>query len=280
MDRKFEFRDQPIEEVQQDFFLDVLPNRNDHGKRGIYSFKEKGMNAEHGCIVLFQYDNHIIASAKLTDSEKFDEPRYGDFSKDPYYDDVKYLGAFYFEPSSITVFDPVTADELRSIWPKFTRFSHVKHDLDAEKYPQFLQLISKRHPKSITNKNEVYVRKYGGTGEGENHKELKTWIAKDPSIIGLENVKSREIEHTFLSGDSVDILFKLFDGSDAVVEIETDNPLPGCHQAIKYRALRCAQRQIDINSKSVRAILVAWKIPEDVKIFCKRYNIEYFEKKI
>ena len=150
MDRKIEFRDQPIEEVQQDFFLKSLPYREGNGKSGKYLFKEKGMNADQGCIVLFQYDNQIIASAKLTDSEKFTEPQYGDdFSKDPYYSNFKYSGAFYFEPSSISVFDPVTADEIKSIWPEFNGFSHVKYVLDAEKYYQFLQLINKKHPKDI-----------------------------------------------------------------------------------------------------------------------------------
>ena len=134
MNRKIEFRDWPIEKVQQDFFLDDLPYREDNGKRGKYLCKEKGMKADSGCIVLFQYDNRVIASAKLTDSEKFTEPQYGDdFSKDPYYSNFKYLGAFYFEPSSIFVFDPVTADEIKSIWSDFKRFSHVKHVLDVEK---------------------------------------------------------------------------------------------------------------------------------------------------
>lgn len=272
MDRKGEFGDLPIDKVQQDFFLKDLPYRKNNGKHGKYLFKEKGIDANPGCIVLFQYDNRIIASAKLTYAERFLEPEYRN--------NEKYSGAFYFEPSSITIFDPVTNNEMESIWPEFKVFSRVKQKLDMGKYPQFLQLINKKNPEYIAEKNKTYVRKYGGGGEGESHKNLKEWIVENPSFIGLENVKSCEIEHTFLSGDAVDILFKLSDGSDAVVEIETDNSLPGCHQAIKYRALRCAQRLIDINSKSVRAILVAWEIPKDVRIFCKKYNIEYFEKKI
>lgn len=271
MDRKFEFSDSPINEVQQGFFLDDLPYRERNGKRGKYLFKEKGMNAKPGCIVLFQYDNRIIASAKLTYIERFTEPEY--------HNNEKYSGAFYFEPSSITVFDPVTSNEMESIWPEFERFSRVKHKLDIKKYPQFLQLIQKKHPESIAKKNKIYARKYGSTGEGESHKNLKEWISENPNFIDLENVKSCAIEHKFLSGDAADILFELLDGTDVVVEIETDNPLPGCHQVIKYRVLRCAQRRIDINSKSVHAILVAWGIPKEVRTFCKIYNIKYFEKK-
>ena len=152
MDRKIEFRNAPIEEVQQDFFLNSLPYRKGGGKSGKYLFKDKGMKAYPGCIILFQYDNHIIASAKLTDSEKFHEPQLGDFSEDPYYANFEYSGAHYFEPSSILVFDPVTADEIKSIWPEFKGFSHAKYFLDAEKYPQFLQLVNKKYPKTIAEK--------------------------------------------------------------------------------------------------------------------------------
>jgi len=145
MDKNFEFKFKSIENVQKDFFLDELPRR----ENGKYLFKEKGMKADPGCIVLFQYNNQVIASAKLTDSEKFSNPQYGDDSGDPYYANEKYCGAFYFEPSSILVFDPVTSNEIKFIWSEFKRFSHAKYKLDTEKYAQFLQLIDKKHPRGM-----------------------------------------------------------------------------------------------------------------------------------
>ncbi len=122
-------------------------------------------------------------------------------------------------------------------------------------------------------------RKYGVGGEGANHKKLKEWVANNPQAIGLNNVKNHELEYVFLSGDTVDIIFKLDNGFDAVVEIETTIPLPGCYQAVKYRALRCAERSISLQSEKVKAILVAWEIPQDVRAFCAQYNILWYEIK-
>ncbi len=134
-------------------------------------------------------------------------------------------------------------------------------------------------PKCMLRKNESRAkaiacsRKYGAGGEGKEHKQLKEWIAKHPEKIGVTNVRKTTVEHLFLSGDVVDILFELNDGSDVVVEIETVDPEPGCHQAIKYRSLRCAQRGIDLNSDKVIASLVAWEIPEPIAKFCAKYSI-------
>jgi hypothetical protein len=129
------------------------------------------------------------------------------------------------------------------------------------------------------NKRIAVKRKYGAGGEGDNHKKLKEWVAQNPQSIELKNVKSHELEYVFISGDTVDILFQLKNGDDAVVEIETTIPLPGCYQAIKYRALRCAERSLALDSKKLNAILVAWEVPQDVRDFCNKYNILYYEIK-
>jgi len=129
------------------------------------------------------------------------------------------------------------------------------------------------------NKRIAVKRKYGAGGEGENHKKLKEWVAQNPQDIGLRNVKSHELEYVFLSGDTVDILFQLQNGEDAVVEIETTIPLPGCHQALKYRVLRCAEQLLALDSKKVKAILVAWEVPQEVREFCNKYNISHYEIK-
>ena len=117
------------------------------------------------------------------------------------------------------------------------------------------------------------LRKYGHGGEGQDHKRLKEWIAEHPEEIGIKNVKNTVIEYSFCCGDTVDILFELKDGNDIVVEVETLDQLPGCHQAIKYRALRCAERGIPLDSDKVAAYLVAWDIPDVVASFCNKYNI-------
>ena len=124
------------------------------------------------------------------------------------------------------------------------------------------------------------TRKYGSGGEGNEHRKLKEWIAQNPKEIGLTNVKKAETEYVFASGDAADIMFELEGDTYVVVEIETLDPYPGCHQALKYRVLKCAELGLDIKSPKVKAILIAWSIPEEIKSFCKKYGIRFEEKKI
>ncbi len=57
-------------------------------------------------------------------------------------------------------------------------------------------------------KRAALARKYPG-GEGKDHKQLKLWIAETPASIGLPKKSVDHIEHSFDSGDCVDILFEL-----------------------------------------------------------------------
>ncbi len=126
------------------------------------------------------------------------------------------------------------------------------------------------------NRTQIIARqrKYGSGGEGIEHKKLKEWIANHPELLGLSNVKKVEIEqHVFLSGDLPDVVFSFNKDMFAVVEIETDVPWPGAFQAIKYKALMCAENELPITSNKVKAFLVAWDIPQDVKTFCDHYII-------
>ncbi|MHC1761761.1 MAG: hypothetical protein AB9917_20055 [Negativicutes bacterium] len=124
------------------------------------------------------------------------------------------------------------------------------------------------------NQRIARKRKYGPGGEGAEHKKLKEWIAKHPELLGLSNISKKEIEqHVFPSGDLPDIVFGLNKDMFAVVEIETNYPTPGAFQAIKYKALMCAEKGLPITSNKVQAFLVAWDIPKDVKDFCDRYMI-------
>jgi len=126
-------------------------------------------------------------------------------------------------------------------------------------------------------------RKYGKGGESKEHKQLKEFIAKNPEKIGLNKNEVKPIvEHSFISGDLVDILFAPTSSrsSSTVVEIELDNVEPGIHQAIKYRVLRCSQLGLPLTDKSVRATVVAWKLKLSEKLLCKKYDIEFYEIKL
>lgn len=136
--------------------------------------------------------------------------------------------------------------------------------------------------KSIIRANAIAIkRKYGSCGEGAEHRKLKEWIVSHPNILGISNVTKVEVEqHRFPSGDLPDIVFTFKKDMYAVVEIETFETMPGAYQALKYKALMCAELGLPITSDKVKAFLVAWDIPEDTRKFCARYNIETIAKKV
>lgn len=128
----------------------------------------------------------------------------------------------------------------------------------------------------------LLTKKYGAAGEGSSHKSLKEWCANNPRDLGLNDVErvSAEREHRFICGDLADVVFQMPEGRYAVLEVETANPEPGAHQALKYKTLLCAEKGLPIDSDRVSAILVAWQVPSSVRAFCDRYGIKYFEKRV
>lgn len=128
-------------------------------------------------------------------------------------------------------------------------------------------------------KKVLLLNKYGRGGEGQNHKELKNYIANNANLLGISNIKKINIEHVFPSYDIVDILIETED-VDYTIEIETNVVLPGCHQAIKYRALRCSEKGLSLSSQLVKSIVVAWGFTQNEILFCEKYNIGYFKYKL
>ena len=114
----------------------------------------------------------------------------------------------------------------------------------------------------------------GGGGEGQEHYELKTYLANNPSLFG-EGLELVAIEYTFQSNDRVDILLKDTAGIPVTIEVETDQPASGIWQAVKYKHL--AAVEYGIPCEKVRSILAAPKIPDAVRQECKRLGIEPIE---
>lgn len=123
--------------------------------------------------------------------------------------------------------------------------------------------------------DQSMIRKYGSQGEGPEHKKYKEWVVTHPESIGLTQVKKKDTEYGFISGDTADIVFEIRGNCYIVVEIETDYPLPGAYQALKYRVLKCAEMGENINSQNVEAVLVAKTMPPEVRNMCYRYGIRY-----
>lgn len=152
---------------------------------------------------------------------------------------------------------------------------------DFPEYYDYRPEISGALKEEVTKK-VLLKRKYGKGGESKEHKELKEFIARNPESIGLKkNTVKAKIEHQYISGDLVDILFEPQNGSlNTVVEIELDNVVPGIHQAIKYRSLRCSQLGLSLNDKSVKATIVAWRLNDTERKLCSKYDIDFYEIKL
>ena len=119
----------------------------------------------------------------------------------------------------------------------------------------------------------------GSGGEGEEHRRLKELVAAKPKLIGLPARAKATVEHRFLSGDQVDVKFDLPNGDAAVVEVETTLPLPGAHQAVKYRALLEVERGVELGSGCVEAVLVAHAFNAEARQLADRYGIRLVELK-
>lgn len=140
------------------------------------------------------------------------------------------------------------------------------------------RLIPSGARKRATRRTEELAKKYGPGGEGTAHRKLKNWVFNHPEMIDLDDVVGRHQEYKFRSGDRADILFDLSGSRHAVVEIETDNPDPGVFQALKYKVLKCAQLGIDLESRRVEPILVAWRKPENMRV-CQKYGIRFVRRR-
>lgn len=121
-----------------------------------------------------------------------------------------------------------------------------------------------------------------GGGEGEFHKRLKVYLAEHPSLLG-EGFELEKVEHSFRSGDRVDILLKDSSGNPVTVEVEEGfqqgpDRYFGARQAVIYKHL--AADEYGLSCEEVCSILVAPEIPNDVKDKCRRLGIESKEVRI
>ena len=115
--------------------------------------------------------------------------------------------------------------------------------------------------------NEKLIRSgkfYGTGGEGENHKKLKKYIFDHPEMLGITDIQKKEMEYNLLSGDRLDVFFKLNDGSQIAVEIKPftspdADVTRGLFQCVKYKTILDAEDKVYGNKASNSAILVIGK---------------------
>ncbi len=213
-----------IEEQQNDYFLGAL-----RGKlKGTY-YCRSVLIAEPGTPVLFQYRNHVIAFARFVRAETLDKPNKHGYPK-----------IMVFDPASIRVFKPVTADAMRSIWPgEFKKFTHTKPELSHGGLDAFWThvgvTVEDTHAPAASNP------KAAGGWIGSTMTYIKT--GSGPTEVSADHNRMQEklrdqlweeygARHVFTEQNRVDIRVTTAD-EDILFEIKPDeSPLSVIRQAL------------------------------------------------
>lgn len=124
--------------MQQGYFLKDLKKRNVCK----YTYGGRHLESEHGALLLFQYNNRIIASAQLDYVDK--ESGIGEGGE-------KYNGALCLERSTISVFEPIAAWELGIFDPDIKRFSQSKKKVNID-LQELVELLKR--------KTDIYAMPY------------------------------------------------------------------------------------------------------------------------
>jgi len=122
---KKEFGSQSIDEVQA-WILSDLPWK----QNGRYHYAKRGLGAEPGTIVLFQFKATIVGKAVFEEQVVRPEDHHNGFMR--------------FDVGSIETFASVGKDVLRRIWPKFSSFNQARHILNPEAYQDFERCLKDR----------------------------------------------------------------------------------------------------------------------------------------
>lgn len=248
MSSKEELLGMSIEYIQSDYFLDELINN----QKGIYYFRKTGMNVSKRSLILFEFDNMIIASARLLNIRKFDLP-----------EDSRYHGAYEFDVNSIKVFQPITVREINSIDSNVSSFSKEKQEINYSYIAEIEELIERKQ--STIMSEELSVK--------ESHK-LKEGAKKQILVNSYErNYKARQvcIEHygsvCFVCGFD----FGHFYGNEFEGKIHIHH----------LKALSQINEEYEVDPiNDLRPVCPNCHLALHSKIGDKPYNIEELKKKI
>lgn len=124
---------------------------------------------------------------------------------------------------------------------------------------------------------------YGGTGETDEHRKLKEYVARHPNLVGLskDSVKSH-IEFEFPSADTIDVLFQRTNEWTGV-EVKSsksgiDDITRGLFQCIKYRALIEATQISESHRPNARVVLLLEDpFPEELRWLKNILGIEVID---
>jgi hypothetical protein len=230
----------------------------------LFSTMEKG-----DCVVIMSGKTHLLGVGLVRDPYVFKARLRSKFFR--HIRPVKWLIRYRWRdrlPFRVSAFlnTLIYVDENSSYWKVVSRKLSLQRGI-----PHETEYHARREKKQLQ-------QKYGG-GEGKEHRKLKNWVYSHPDKVGVSDILRKHEEYEFLSGDRADIVFDLQGNRYTVVEIETNNPTPGVHQALKYKVLKCAELGLDLKSPDVEALLVAWRKPDDLR-FCRKYGVRFTKRRV
>jgi hypothetical protein len=123
-------------------------------------------------------------------------------------------------------------------------------------------------------------RAYGsGDDESPEHKRLKEIVRQDPSLLRIMSVTNATTEFPLPSGDEVDVYVEATDSPRFhVIEVKVNDPAEirrGVYQAIKYRAVATAWKNLDLGTNEVVAHLVTTiRVEDEILTLAREYEIQ------
>lgn len=124
----------------------------------------------------------------------------------------------------------------------------------------------------------------GGKGEGEDHRRLKHWIAKNPRAVGVRaKVLKTDVEHPIPSGDVLDVFFeerKTWTAIEVKASKSADGDLlRGIYQCVKYEAVLEALAITTNHNVAINVSLVLeGSLPIELRAISNQLGVSVIEK--
>jgi hypothetical protein len=153
--------------------------------------------------------------------------------------------------------------------------------IEKKEYEELLSAFKRgasSRPISETGEPPAPGRSFGSSGESDEHRILKEYVAEHPSLVWGEpgvNVSHVKTEYSFVTGDRADVVLRDDVGRIIGVEIEIgqrDGQHDGILQAIKYRHMLALMFRLRF--AETRSLLVAYRLDDTVKELCREYAVE------
>jgi len=159
--------------------------------------------------------------------------------------------------------------------------AHLEHIYAYPYWSQVLSALSLAPAAALVKK--VELPKFGGSGEGPEHKALKQYVSGHPEVVGL-NVAAApgKMEDPLLSGDSLDVSFR-YRKKWVAVEVKSSissylDVQRGLFQCVKYRAVMKAQAMaLGIDCEVRAVLLLGGRLPEGLRALRNMLGVEVVE---